>query len=133
MAESRSKPSGVTVLRLLLASIRLPIAARSFDLSWWRYNLVFLFVRLPLAIDYGQHMKIATLIAASALAHAATAPTLAVELHDYVGPFTTQALYDLCSNPNSRDKCDLYLQGLIYGLKAQRSMQEKEWAFACQR
>jgi hypothetical protein len=68
-------------------------------------------------------MKIAALVAASALAFAATAPTLAIE--NYVGRFTTQALYDLCSDPNSRDKCNLYLQGLIYGLRAQRSMQEQ--------
>lgn len=45
---------------------------------------------------------------------------------DYVGPFTTEALYTMCSenDAGSREKCDLYLQGLLYGLKTARSMQE---------
>jgi len=45
---------------------------------------------------------------------------------DYVGPFTTQALYTMCSENDavSREKCDLYLQGLLYGLNTARSMQE---------
>lgn len=45
---------------------------------------------------------------------------------DYVGPFSTQVLYTMCSqnDANSREKCDLYIQGLLYGLKTQRAMQE---------
>lgn len=45
---------------------------------------------------------------------------------DYVGPFTTQALYTMCSatDAGSREKCDLYLQGLLYGLNTARSIQE---------
>ena len=45
---------------------------------------------------------------------------------DYVGPFTTQALYTMCSENDvvSREKCNLYLQGLLYGLNTARSMQE---------
>lgn len=45
---------------------------------------------------------------------------------DYVGPFPTQALYTMCSENDavSREKCDLYLQGLLYGLNTARSMQE---------
>jgi hypothetical protein len=44
---------------------------------------------------------------------------------DYTGPFTTQVFYTMCSKNDviSREKCDLYLQGLIYGLNTQRSMQ----------
>jgi len=46
---------------------------------------------------------------------------------DYTGPFTTEFFYALCSqnDTNSREKCDLYLQGLLYGLTIQKSMQQK--------
>ena len=49
------------------------------------------------------------------------------EPEDYAGPFTTEFLYAMCSENNSvsREKCNLYLQGLLYGLKIQRSMQQK--------
>jgi hypothetical protein len=48
------------------------------------------------------------------------------EPKDYTGPFTTQVLYTMCSqnDASSREKCDLYIQGLLYGLTTQRSMQE---------
>jgi hypothetical protein len=41
---------------------------------------------------------------------------------DYTGPFTTKALYVMCSSSNKieRDKCNFYLQGLMYGLKMAR-------------
>lgn len=57
----------------------------------------------------------------------AAAPTVHAEsATDYVGPFTTQALYTMCSENDavSKEKCDLYLQGLLYGLSTARSMQE---------
>lgn len=49
------------------------------------------------------------------------------EIKDYTGHFTTQILYTMCSqnNPTARGKCDMYIQGLIYGLKTQQSMQEQ--------
>jgi hypothetical protein len=45
---------------------------------------------------------------------------------DYTGPFTTQILYTMCSKNDaiSRENCYLYIQGLMYGLNRQRSMQE---------
>jgi hypothetical protein len=44
---------------------------------------------------------------------------------DYVGPFPTTALYRMCSDPGSRDKCRAYLQGLVYGITAQKSMTDR--------
>jgi hypothetical protein len=46
---------------------------------------------------------------------------------DYRGPFPTQALYDLCSRKDnvSRVSCYLYIQGLTYGLKTRKTMQEQ--------
>jgi hypothetical protein len=55
---------------------------------------------------------------------ASVAPALTEEPKDYVGPFPTQMLYDLCSNPVSREKCNLYIQGLLNGIRTQRSMHE---------
>jgi hypothetical protein len=49
----------------------------------------------------------------------------AEEPRDYTGPFPTQALYRMCSDQSSRDKCRAYLQGLMYGLNAQKSMSDK--------
>jgi hypothetical protein len=48
------------------------------------------------------------------------------EIKDYTGPFTTQVLYDMCSRSDrvSRNKCYMYIQGLIYGIKTQRVMRE---------
>ena len=45
---------------------------------------------------------------------------------DYVGPFTTEYLYAMCSqnDTSSREKCNLYLQGLLYGLNTAKSMQQ---------
>jgi hypothetical protein len=45
----------------------------------------------------------------------------------YAGPFTTEDLYAMCSqnDTSSREKCNLYLQGLLYGLNAAKSMQQK--------
>ncbi len=52
------------------------------------------------------------------------------DIKDYTGPFTTQALYTMCSQKNqiSRDKCNIYNQSLIYGLKTQRDMQTHDMA-----
>ena len=49
-------------------------------------------------------------------------------IKDYAGPFTTQDLYTMCSQNNvgSREKCHLYIQGLIYGLNTQKLMQDKK-------
>jgi hypothetical protein len=49
------------------------------------------------------------------------------EIKDYTGPFTTQVLYSMCSQNDaiSKAKCTLYIQGLLYGLNVQRSMQER--------
>jgi hypothetical protein len=46
---------------------------------------------------------------------------------DYKGPFTTQVLYKMCSSDNSvsREKCNIYIQGLMYGLNIQRDLQKK--------
>jgi hypothetical protein len=48
------------------------------------------------------------------------------EGENYKGPFTTQVLYTMCSNEDSalREKCDIYLQGLMYGLKMQIYMKK---------
>jgi len=53
------------------------------------------------------------------------------DVNDYTGSFTTQALYTMCSanNPASREKCDLYIQGLLYGLNTGKSMQDKGMTF----
>jgi hypothetical protein len=61
------------------------------------------------------------IFAATSAARAGGAP------EDYNGPFTTQALYAMCSaeDPVSREKCHAYLQGLIYGLNMQRTMQKR--------
>ncbi len=50
----------------------------------------------------------------------------AEEFKDYTGPFTTQVLYSLCSDnhPIARDKCRIYIQGLMYGIQTQRGMHE---------
>ena len=52
----------------------------------------------------------AACVAAAPGVHAEGAP-------DYVGPFTTKALYTMCSEneAGSREKCELYLQGLLNG------------------
>jgi hypothetical protein len=49
------------------------------------------------------------------------------DIKDYAGPFTTEFLYAMCMQNDtlSREKCDLYLQGLLYGLNTQKSMQQK--------
>jgi hypothetical protein len=59
------------------------------------------------------------------------AESTANEPEDYTGPFTTQALYTMCSegNPVSREKCNLYLQGLVYGVQVERRMQEHNMPF----
>ena len=47
-------------------------------------------------------------------------PTLTAHaIEDYKGPFTTQALFTMCSSNNLvlREKCNIYLQGLMYGLR----------------
>jgi hypothetical protein len=49
----------------------------------------------------------------------------AEEPRDYTGPFPTAALYRMCSDQASRDKCRAYLQGLMYGLTAQKSMSDR--------
>ena len=44
---------------------------------------------------------------------------------NYSGPFPTKALYNLCSRNDriSRDKCNMYIQGLMYGLNVSHSME----------
>jgi hypothetical protein len=46
---------------------------------------------------------------------------------DYTGPFPTKALYAMCSRNDraSRDKCNMYIQGLMYGLNVSHAMEEK--------
>jgi hypothetical protein len=53
------------------------------------------------------------------------APGQATEVEDYKGTFSTQALYDLCSRNDSvsKDKCAIYIQGLMYGLIVGRNSQ----------
>ena len=49
------------------------------------------------------------------------------DVRDYTGPFTTQVLYTMRSQNNAamRSKCEMYVQGLAYGIRMQRTMQEK--------
>ena len=51
----------------------------------------------------------------------------AEDIKDYSGPFTTRFLYQMCSQNDriSRDKCDMYIQGLMYGLNIPRATQGK--------
>lgn len=51
-------------------------------------------------------------------------------IQDYAGPFTTQFLYTLCArdDADAREKCDLYIQGLLYGLNTAKSMRDKGMA-----
>src|SRR3954469_10534000 len=51
----------------------------------------------------------------------------AVAAEDYKGHFTTQTLYNLCSRKevSSREGCNLYLQGLVYGIRTQKGMQDQ--------
>lgn len=46
---------------------------------------------------------------------------------DYTGPFTTKILYTMCSQEDraSRDRCDIYIQGLMYGINISRSLESK--------
>jgi hypothetical protein len=65
-------------------------------------------------------------IAALGVCVGAASGARADEPKDYTGPFTTQVLYTMCSqnDATSREKYDLYIQGLLYGLNTQKSMQE---------
>jgi hypothetical protein len=66
---------------------------------------------------------------AMALSIAWTATAAAAEqFKEYTGPFPTKALYALCSDksPAAREKCSFYLQGLMYGIKTQRGMHERD-------
>jgi hypothetical protein len=67
-------------------------------------------------------LAIWTAICAAVAAGAAAADD---QPKDYVGPFPTQALYKMCSDQASRDKCRAYLQGLMYGLNAQKSWYDR--------
>jgi len=57
----------------------------------------------------------------------AAKPSSAEDIRDYTGPFTTKALYTMCSrnDPVSRDKCNMYTQGLMYGLRVSHSIQDR--------
>ena len=57
-------------------------------------------------------------------------PAPSNDVRDYTGPFTTEYLYAMCSQNDtaSREKCNYYLQGLLYGLNIQKSMQQKGMA-----
>lgn len=48
-------------------------------------------------------------------------------IKDYEGPFTTQFLYTLCAqnDADAREKCNLYIQGLLYGMNISKSMRDK--------
>lgn len=52
-------------------------------------------------------------------------PGQAKELEDYRGIFSTEVLYNLCSRNDrtSKDKCAIYIQGLMYGLTIGRDFQ----------
>ncbi len=54
-------------------------------------------------------------------------PASSDDPNDYAGPFSTEFLYAMCSQSDtaSREKCNYYLQGLLYGLTMQRTMQQK--------
>jgi hypothetical protein len=54
-------------------------------------------------------------------------PAQQPDFKDYTGPFSTEFLYAMCSQSDtaSREKCNYYLQGLLYGLSVQRAMQQK--------
>ncbi|MBR0776019.1 hypothetical protein JQ625_14370 [Bradyrhizobium diazoefficiens] len=69
-------------------------------------------------------------IAILCLSFGFVAPAVAGEVADYKGPFPTTVLYDMCSknDQTSREKCALYLQGLVYGIRIQRQMTEKGMA-----
>jgi hypothetical protein len=71
-------------------------------------------------------------IAAALVLIGLAAPASAKDPADYEGPFPTTALYDMCSKKDqvSREKCALYLQGLVYGLRVQKQMTDKNMA-AC--
>ena len=56
-------------------------------------------------------------LASAALAEAAP--------KDYVGPFPTEKLYAMCSDARQRDKCLIYLQGLMSGLRIQKSLSDQ--------
>jgi len=59
-----------------------------------------------------------------------SAPAKAREPDDYKGAFSTQVLYDLCSRKDdaSKDKCMLYIQGLLSGLTVGRLVLSKSLA-----
>lgn len=44
---------------------------------------------------------------------------------DYVGPFPTEKLYAMCTDSRQREKCLMYLQGLMYGLRIQKNMSDQ--------
>lgn len=51
--------------------------------------------------------------------------TALADQRDYTGPFTTEVLYQRCSRDDatSRAECDMYIQGLVYGLRVARSFE----------
>jgi hypothetical protein len=60
-------------------------------------------------------------------ASAAQNAPVAHDPEDYTGPFTTQVFYTMCSRNDaiSREKCYLYIQGLLYGITRARLMHER--------
>lgn len=71
---------------------------------------------------------LALLMTCVSAARCATAPpSVGVEPKEYKGPFTTQVLYTMCSrhDATSREKCHLYIQGLLYGLNTGKAMQDE--------
>jgi hypothetical protein len=47
---------------------------------------------------------------------------------NYKGECTTQALYTMCSSTDAtvRKNCNMYLEGLMYGLKVQKYMEQEK-------
>ena len=73
------------------------------------------------------HRLVAVAAAAALIVPVWDAVRAADSVKDYTGPFTTQVLYQMCSQDNSvaRAKCYMYIEGLMFGLNIQKSMQEK--------
>ena len=73
------------------------------------------------------HRLMAVAAAAALIAPVSGVVRAADGVKDYTGPFTTQVLYQMCSqdDPVARAKRYMYIDGLMYGLNIQKSMHEK--------
>jgi hypothetical protein len=61
------------------------------------------------------HRLVAVAAAAALIVPVWDAVRAADSVKDYTGPFTTQVLYQMCSqdNPVARGKCYMYIEGLM--------------------